>query len=805
MTRSRRSIDALLTLLALLILTLPYVAGVFGNDLPQLLPTEVRTQAPLYFAVLVVVMLAVSGVLARMRRVIDEGGPGAHSRRLRRLNAALTLVLGVVGAAISVLSGLVVPLLPVLAEATRAYGPWLALGALALVIVLPLAADWLQTRAKLEKKDRTAFLRQLAQRYDNYLDDPLQRAVRAELGLLDTATALHRPGVTVETLDGDDARQTVQVLVAPDATLRAVYEADGGQLLILGAPGAGKSTQLYELGRELVKRTQGHGQEPMPVILDLSAWAANKDPLKKWLIDAIVDAYGVRKKIATRWVTTRQIAPLLDALDVMAESDRPRCIKAINTYRAQHPSQPLVVCSRLEEYEHLRTKLGATLGIQRAVTLQPLSDAAIDEALASGGQRQATLRAVVARDAQMQDALRSPLILSLVVLTYSDLRGEDIPRIGDLATWRRQLFRRYTNRMLGDERIPGHRPGTERQPIHYDEDTINQTLIWLGYALRAHNRGTFYLDQLQVSWLPDTITRRRHHRLTWALRWGIALAFPLVVSPLLVLGSKPIPLVSNLVGWGILLAIGFFAGLLATDSLPIEPVARFKWSANAIVGIVGVFAAVILVSLLAGLSLGLLSLRFVSVSNDVVRQLGGGVRGWLLLGLGIGLIAGPILSWGGLEFVRQYGVEEQDIKRADEGIRRSTQFALRTALLLVMTGILLGWLGSVLGPVGGGILFLVGWENDASIMDPSRVLIGGSILGSLSALMLGLYNGGAAALRHFSLRLALRRSGVVPPRLGRFLDEACSLVLLRRVGGGYQFIHQLLRDYFADQYRQGET
>ncbi len=74
-------------------------------------------------------------------------------------------------------------------------------------------------------------------------------------------------------------------------------------------------------------------------------------------------------------------------LAALLQPDRLACVEAINAYRALHPAQPLVVCSRLEEYEQLGTKLG----LQRAVTLQPLSDGAIDEALASGGSRQATL------------------------------------------------------------------------------------------------------------------------------------------------------------------------------------------------------------------------------------------------------------------------------------------------------------------------------------------------------------------------------------------------------------------------------
>lgn len=57
---------------------------------------------------------------------------------------------------------------------------------------------------------------------------------------------------------------------------------------------------------------------------------------------------------------------------------------------------------------------------------------------------------------------------------------------------------------------------------------------------------------------------------------------------------------------------------------------------------------------------------------------------------------------------------------------------------------------------------------------------------------------------HLALRGALYHTGVVPLDFVRLLDQASSRVLLRRVAGGYQFIHQLLRDDFAQQYMPNE-
>lgn len=65
------------------------------------------------------------------------------------------------------------------------------------------------------------------------------------------------------------------------------------------------------------------------------------------------------------------------------------------------------------------------------------------------------------------------------------------------------------------------------------------------------------------------------------------------------------------------------------------------------------------------------------------------------------------------------------------------------------------------------------------------------------ALLALLWYGGIEAIHHAVLRTLLRREGSIPSRYSAFLDQAVDLIFLRRVGGGYIFIHQLLQDYFA--------
>ncbi len=76
--------------------------------------------------------------------------------------------------------------------------------------------------------------------------------------------------------------------------------------------------------------------------------------------------------------------------------------------------------------------------------------------------------------------------------------------------------------------------------------------------------------------------------------------------------------------------------------------------------------------------------------------------------------------------------------------------------------------------------------------------LGVGLVGGLSA-------GGFSCLRYCSLRLWLTRNRSTPWSYVKFLDYAADRILLRRVGGGYMFIHRMLMDYFAARYVEPST
>jgi hypothetical protein len=78
------------------------------------------------------------------------------------------------------------------------------------------------------------------------------------------------------------------------------------------------------------------------------------------------------------------------------------------------------------------------------------------------------------------------------------------------------------------------------------------------------------------------------------------------------------------------------------------------------------------------------------------------------------------------------------------------------------------------------------------------MLYEGLFIGLTCGLLLGLLNGWLACLRHIVLRWLLWRHKAIPWNYPRFLNYAAERILLRRVGGGYIFVHRLLLEYFVD-------
>jgi hypothetical protein len=145
--------------------------------------------------------------------------------------------------------------------------------------------------------------------------------------------------------------------------------------------------------------------------------------------------------------------------------------------------------------------------------------------------------------------------------------------------------------------------------------------------------------------------------------------------------------------------------------------------------------------------------------------------------------------------------------KPNQGIRRSVHNAIIVGLFFGGISALFGFLDPIfaaryspsnIGPLPGGLTT----TNIALLTERygqvGMALRDGLATGITAALLAVLIFGGLAVLRHLLIRVLLARADLLPWQAVRFLDDAARRILLYKDGGGYRFIHSLLRDYFAE-------
>jgi transcriptional regulator with XRE-family HTH domain len=185
------------------------------------------------------------------------------------------------------------------------------------------------------------------------------------------------------------------------------------------------------------------------------------------------------------------------------------------------------------------------------------------------------------------------------------------------------------------------------------------------------------------------------------------------------------------------------------------------------------------ISSLLGGSLGILIAGGMELISEIYLRFSSW-ESYLLISALIGGILGVLIGKG-IGGFSQHKLEKYALVRPNEGIHRSMR-----------NGVIIGL------PVGMTLfcftLGLILWLDPTHISDG---LLWSFPLSLIVTSILILLNGGYACLQHAVLRCVLRFQGYIPWNYSRFLDEAAARMLLRKVGGGYIFIHRLLLEYFA--------
>lgn len=597
-----------------------------------------------------------------------------------------------------------------------------------------------------------------------------------------------------------------------------IFDAYRHDLLIRGAPGAGKTYLLVELAQALLERASEWPEAAIPVIFNLAFWDEKQRSFRAWMQRELQLRYQVPARLAQAWLEQGMILPLLDGFDEIQPAKYLACVESIRGFRNEQWLGGMLISCRNGEAENLEEAL-AICGLVQILPLEPVL---IDEMI-SHSQASAPLQSLFQSDSSWYDLARTPLALNLLNGALRKSQSDQLIQLD--AHTQDQLFGAYLRAML--ERSGGQR--------FAQADRQQDWLGWLAAMMLRHNLSIFSLEALQPSWLSEA----------WQRKVFIALEV-------------------------MILAV-FFGTIVALD----ETLRIWLSAGQAIAGM-----ALLQIVATAGVVGGLASLVAILLpipQSPSWTRLGrglelGGLAG-LAYGLSLALLQSPTQGLlvgstvGICLFLIGYLIDPERLLIPLDSFSWSNRLALRRVPIALLVSAasaacfayLGGWLsGGAIGVALCIAVWLGGGLSSASLqrqLQPGQfllrsarsagqasLLIGSLIVGSIAltatffslftrllgvdqaepshqfllpfaveatgVLLLGmsvaaLCFGGLSCLRHVLLRLLIWQADQFPFRMVTFLDQVAHLALVRRVGTGYIFMHRLLEEYCARMYKNG--
>lgn len=539
---------------------------------------------------------------------------------------------------------------------------------------------------------------------------------------------------------------------------------EGQNLLILGEPGAGKTTALLQLVKKFVERATKDGlNQQIPVIFDLSSW--NDERIDTWLIKELKTKYRVAEWLGKRWIKKENIILFLDGLNEMNTQNQSACVRSLNQFMQEYGRTEIVVCSRTQVYEELSERLTR---VQRVVCIQPLTPEQISQYLDRYGEQLKELNSLLQEDNMLSRLATTPLMLNVITQVR-----ESLPKTGSLKECRSSLLKAYIERIFRNNR---HRSGRYGQK--YTKDQVIDWLTWLAQKMSKEPTNIFLIEQMQPRWLTEE-QRKAYQRIVIVYN-GILSGVPLGVSYGTIIyffishfWEQP---ESNL-GRGVLLGIiagivigpaGTYFEKLHNGDIKVHGKVQISWQEAK-----NNFLKILFLGIVRGLVVLLFCLIIMPFFFTWHQS------------LITGLFAAPFI--GSVTIISRIASNtlvdapiETTIK-SNQGIFDSLNQAFTIAIISMV----------ILAIIYILIILIIGK------MDPIMFILGlylSAITGIVIAIM---HSSGRSCIQHYAMRTVLQKSGCIPKDYASFLDYASELTLLEKIGGSYKFFHEFFLEYFA--------
>ena len=574
------------------------------------------------------------------------------------------------------------------------------------------------------------------------LNQSLHNAVLLTLGKTEQRDQVSRPWDSQLRIANQASRP-----LPTDTPIAAVFDRDdiNGKLLILGNPGAGKTTTLVDLAAALVQRANSDPTQPIPVLFNLSSWQDDKQTLKDWLLGELKLKYGVSPKLGQQWLEARTLLPLLDGLDELPPQRQEPAVQRINDWlQSGEGASQLVVCSRREEYELYATKLA----LNGAICLEPLTEAQLATYFATLGME--PLWDTVRHDPDFLELVRTPLLLSVSILANEAIDPVQWQRLTTAQARLDYLLDAYIVRQL-------HHPIDSRYYPPQKQPTPQQTrhwLTWLARQLETQSKDEFLVEEIDLQ-----IVEGRKNILKLLLRHSDGIKTFEKVN----FRFKPKSFLREFFS-SLMRSIATYL-LISTIVLMCQSIFLFTHRSHTSGEIIDLLVFPHLLILPFAI--------FAVLFSATIDGLASGLK--------------DKISYR---------------KKPNESILLSLKNSTTTFAAIFILSFLFF---AIIFQGERLVLFYDSSDNLAEEIDSFRHLsyisLGGILISLILSFNIGfliaLSFGGMGVVQHLIIRITLFCLGCIPWNYARFLNHCTERLLLQRVGGRYRFIHRLVQERFA--------
>ena len=571
-------------------------------------------------------------------------------------------------------------------------------------------------------------------------------------------------------------------------------------LLILGEPGSGKTITLISLAKILLERAEQDTEQALPVIFNLSSWNPQQTSLEDWLTHELTMKYQVPTQVGLSWIHEDRLLLLLDGLDEMQSRHRNRCIDQINRFRQEHCVGIIVTC-RTNDYDILDNRFN----FQNAIHLCPLDINQILTSLGNHQEQSPELLSILEQDCAFRDLAQNPLMLSLLLQALTVTASNPLDGSTPQDINHHYVLEFYSERMVS--RLVA--------TSQYSKAQVLQWLTSLATEMTKSSRSIFLIESLQPSCLKTPLLQ--------ILYWmGVK---SLVVAPW---GAMHVGLLTGQQGYDLMIsstrnlygmAFGFLGGLIygvlggilaytVTDKtnkflgrclngLLLGSIygPAFAWAHH---GWTFGLAYAFIYSIVGFLIYDLLHADHAVESVENIRfswRQSSKVSIWGIL-IGLAFYIGtpndllPSMAFGFM-IAFTFGFENKDVvgmtAYPNQGLINSATNCARLFFTI----------GSLTSIVLATLIVVDAHQNPMQHADYTiYVILNGLYFGAFSSLIGG-QGAGIICIKHLVLRILIYISQGGPWNYAKFLDQSANFLLLKKVGGGYVFVHRLLLEYFG--------